>query len=161
MQTPKKQKGAEAQASACTPKQNAVQQGSNAGGAESQASACTPKQTAVLQGSNAESAEPTSQTVRDRLCSLCRTVQVKSAITRCQPCNTLYNRITNQKKRMDPSCQDAWVNADNDMKIDFLRSCRGLAASETNRRLRQFISEDIKFNPTLGIGGTAQFLDLD
>ena len=60
---------------------------------------------------------------------------------------------------MDPSCQDAWDNVDKDRKVDFIRSCRGLAASETNRRLRQFSSEDSKNKATLGICGTAQFLD--
>ena len=144
MQAPKKQKGAKSQASACTPEQNAVQQGSNAGGAESQASACTPKQTAVLQGSNPESAAPTSQTVRERLCTLCKTVQVKAPITRCLPCNTVYNRITNQKKRMDPWCQDTWDNMDKDRKVAFIRSCRNTYNHELKGLLRQFLYEEMQ-----------------
>ena len=144
MQTPKKQKGAESQASACTPEQNAVQQGSNAGGAESQASACTPKQTAVLQGSNAESAEPTSQAVRERVCSLCRTVQVKVPITRCKPCNSLYNRFIDVRKTVQPLCQNAWDNVDKDRKVAFIRSCRNTAKHEMKGLLRQFLYEEIQ-----------------
>ena len=62
---------------------------------------------------------------------------------------------------MDPSCQDAWDNMDLVRKVDFIMSCRGLAAYETNRRLMQFSSEESKNKATFGICYTAQFLDLD
>ena len=137
--------------------------------AESQASACIPKFRGLPpapQGSNAESAKPKSQKGpgkpqkgRERLCSLCKTVQ--SLRSHCQPCHSLYNRVYHCKTGLDIESINVWDKIDKGNKADFIRSCRALTSFELKARMKQFISQEQKsMLRTTSLRGTGTFLDM-
>jgi len=139
--------GAEAHASACTPKETAVLHGSNVADAEPRASACMPKQNAAPQGSDAETAEATGQKgpgkpQKLRSCTFCP-VPVKYPIVRCKPCNAVYNRILHYKNDTDDGGA-AWDNMDRTKKVALIREARGLTGPKVKNLLRQYITKELQ-----------------
>ena len=90
--------------------------------------------------------QPTSQKGPGnvKLCSLCKKWQVMPPITRCKPCNSLYNRVLNAKKTMGRCSIEVWDNVYKEKKVEFIMSAQDLTASNLRVRLRQFVGEDIE-----------------
>ena len=122
--------------------------------AGSQASACTPKFRGLPpapQGSNAESAKPTSQEGtgtpqkgRERLCTICKTVQYFWSHCHCQLCHNLYQRVNHWKTGLDIASIKVWDKIDKGRKADFIRSAKSLTGQHLKAQMKQFISEDQK-----------------
>ena len=79
-----------------------------------------------------ESAEPTSEKrpEKERKCCFCKKVQVMPPVTRCKPCNRLYNRVLNAKHSMGQGYIEVWDNMDKDKKVEFIRSAKDLIGSD-------------------------------
>ena len=129
---------------------------------ESQASACTPKQNAAPEGSDAESAEQKTRAGRERLCSLCKKVLVVHPSTRCTPCNTLYNRICVYRKHMDKKSIDIWDKIDKDRKFEFIKhcQCRDLTRAELKCFMRKFVTSELQSQIRITLEDTSHFPEL-
>ena len=75
-----------------------------------------------------ESAEPTNKKrpENEKKCCLCKKVQVVPPVTRCKPCNTLYNRLQRARNTMQPHIIEDWDRLDKYKKAEFIMSARHL-----------------------------------
>ena len=73
------------------------------------------------------------------MCSQCKQVQVIFPITKCKPCNSIYNRVQYYKTLMDEEAIRAWDKMDKDKKAEFIRSASHWFENHLQRQLQQFV----------------------
>ena len=106
-----------------------------------------------------DSAEPASLNGPGKLCNQCKMVKVKPPITKCKPCNSLYNRVNNAIKEMRSKSIAAWDDMNKHKKAEFIGLAKDLFGSDLRGRLQQFLEEDIESRESISLSGTGKFFD--
>ena len=93
-----------------------------------------------------ESAEPTGEKrpEKERKCCFCKKVQVMPPVTRCKPCNTLYNRVQKAKNSIGAASVEAWDKLEKYRKVEFMMTARHWSGHHLRGQLRLFLERDIK-----------------
>ena len=97
-----------------------------------------------------ESAEPMCQKrpEKEYMCSLCEKEKVMPPVTRCKPCNRLYEHVRKAaKKPMGQDYIELWDNMDEDKKIQFIRSAKDLTGRNLEAQLQIFVEKMFKHYP--------------
>ena len=107
-----------------------------------------------------ENAEPRSQKgqATDKWCSLCKNVCIMPPITRCKPCNTIYNRVLNAKT-MDKGSIGVWDDMEKEKTNDFIMSAQDLKGNALKAKLQTYLSQELESKLTISLIGTGEFKD--
>ena len=108
-----------------------------------------------------ESAEPTNEKrpERERTCALCKKVQVMLPVTRCKPCNTLYNRVLNTKYLMGRGSIGVWDDMEKEKRNEFIMSAQDLKGKALKAKLQTYLSQELESKVTISVIGTGEFKD--